>query len=221
MVSSVTGLKVLLVEDLPSNKIWLGNVVKSAFKHYELVEVSSLKAGKAALKSHNFKFALIDLGLPDGSGLSLIEKIAVDFPGTIPIVVSMFNDADTVFSAIKAGAQGYLLKDQPQQALVAKLQGAVKGDPPLSPAIARKMLRYFSTSKPAQEIAISVSLTPREEDVLVLVARGLSRSEIAETLILSKHTVARYIKDLYKKIGVNSRAEAAVLACQIGLIRMG
>lgn len=127
-----------------------------------------------------------------------------------------------MFPAIRAGADGYILKDQPDEIMIEKLRGILKGDPPLSPGIARKILEYFRAAGQYEHEHQhpEIKLTPREEEVLVLVARGFSRKEIAETLRLTIHTIARYIKDLYRKLGVTSRAEAAIMACQMGLIKM-
>lgn len=119
-------------------------------------------------------------------------------------MVTIYDDPDHLFPAIRAGAHGYLLKDQAEALLVSQLKGILTGNPPLSPGIARKILEHFHAPVEAEHELqeAPTKLTPREEEVLVLVARGLSRKEIALTLDLSVHTIARYIKDLYLKLDV-------------------
>ena len=117
-----------------------------------------------------------------------------------------------------AGAQGYLLKEQPREQFVAGLQGILRGEPPLSPAIARRMITHFNSTGLAASGG-DVALTARETEVLRLVAKGLTRGEIADQLALSRHTVVDYIKSLYRKLNVSSSAEAAVEATRRGLVR--
>jgi DNA-binding NarL/FixJ family response regulator len=158
--------------------------------------------------------ALIDLGLPDGSGVELIEFIQHRAPATLCIVASIYHDDGHIFPALRAGAQGYLLKDQPIQSIVAALTGIAAGQPPLSPAIARRMLSFFQPDPALPDPA----LTERETEVLRLIAKGMTQAETARLLGISQHTVAGYVKELYRKLNVSSRAEAALLARDLGLV---
>lgn len=158
--------------------------------------------------------ALIDLGLPDGSGVELIEYIQRHSPATLCIVASIYHDDGHIFPALRAGARGYLLKDQPIAAIVAALTGIAGGQPPLSPAIARRMLSFF---QPGPALP-TPTLTERETDVLRLISKGMTQAETGRLLGISQHTVSGYVKELYRKLNVNSRAEAALLARDMGLV---
>lgn len=159
--------------------------------------------------------ALIDLSLPDGSGITVIEWFNRHSPHTICVVASIFDDDNHIFPALRAGAHGYLLKDQPQTAIVQALNGIVTGQPPLSPAIARKLLRHFHEpyNVPTQEL-----LTEREKEVLSIIAKGMTMVETANILGLKRNTIAGYVKEIYRKLNVSSRAEAAISAQKMGLI---
>lgn len=216
-------INVLIIEDLHETGAWLSSIVLRAFADANVQHVTTQRDARRHLKCHQVGLALIDINLPDGSGIDLISELRICSPNSYAVIVTIFDDPEHLFPAIKAGANGYILKDQSEQNMVKKLRGILCGDPPLSPSIARKMMEYFHTSQPpTMPVARKkpMPLTPREEEVLVLVARGLSRREIADTLGLSIHTIGRYIKDLYRKIEVTTRAEAAILACQIGLIKL-
>ena len=161
--------------------------------------------------------------MPDGSGLELIPCIRRQNSETRIIVMTIFDDHEHIFAAIRAGAMGYLLKDQSEKLLINKLRGVMEGDPPLSPAIARKILEQLqhTETNPNNYIEpLYINLNKREEDILVMISKGMNRTEIAEIMSLSPHTIARYIKDIYQKLDVNSRAEAAIMACRIGLVRI-
>ena len=128
-------------------------------------------------------------------------------------MATVFDDDAHLFPALRAGAQGYLLKDQPPAAIAAALAGIAQGQPPLSPSIARRLLRHF---QPVQE---EPPLRPREVDVLRLTAKGLTLAEVAEALQLSRHTVSGYLKDIYRKLSINNRAEAALEAARLGIVK--
>lgn len=214
---------VMIVEDIDSTSRWMESLLQKAFPDVKSIICQSLKEAKVELGKHTLALALVDLNLPDGSGLNLIPSIRQQNPEIRIIVMTIFDDHEHIFSAIRAGAMGYLLKDQSEKLLINKLRGVMEGDPPLSPLIARKILeqvRRNDTNKGAEFEPIHINLNKREEDILVMIAKGMNRTEIAEIMSLSPHTIARYIKDVYKKLDVNSRAEAAIMACRIGLIRM-
>lgn len=205
----------LILDDVPDSQIWLSQALSSAFPGIQLSAADSLKEARAWLADHPApELALIDLGLPDGSGTGLIAELNRSSPQTLCIVASIFDDNQHIFPALRAGAQGYLLKDQPLAKIVELLKGVAEGRPPLSPAIARKMLGYFQPQpQPERE-----QLTERENDVLRCIAKGLTLPETAKLLNLSPHTVSGYVKDIYRKLNVCSRAEAALTAHSMGLI---
>lgn len=207
----------LVIEDIPATRLWLGEALASAFPGIAVESAGTLAAALALIERQAFAVALVDLDLPDGSGLEAIAALRRRSPATAAVVTTIFDDDAHVFPAMQAGAQGYLLKEQPRERFIAGLQGILRGEPPLSPAIARRMIAHFNAAAPAE--GPEVSLTPRETEVLRLVAKGFTQQEIAGHLGLSRHTVVDHVKSLYRKLNVSSRAEAALAATRRGLVR--
>lgn len=204
-----------ILEDLPESQAWLSEALTRSFPGIAIDTAYTLyEAREKLLAGAMPDIALIDLGLPDGSGVELIEFIQRRSPATLCIVASIYHDDGHIFPALRAGARGYLLKDQPVAAIVAALTGIAAGQPPLSPAIARRMLSYFLPGPSLPDPA----LTERETEVLRLISKGMTQAETARLLGISQHTVAGYVKELYRKLNVNSRAEAALLARDMGLV---
>jgi DNA-binding NarL/FixJ family response regulator len=164
------------------------------------------------------ELAVVDLDLGDGNGVDFIRAFKRRFADRMAIVSTMFDDDAHLFGAIAAGAEGYLLKDESQSGLVHMLTEIRDGKPPLSASIARRLLRHFATKDTSSNSPASPDgLTAREIDVLTLTGKGLSVPKVAELLELSRHTVAGYVKDIYRKLGISSRAEAALEASRRGL----
>jgi DNA-binding NarL/FixJ family response regulator len=208
----------LVVEDIPATRNWLAEALAQAFPGITVQSAATQAAALAAIENQVFDVALVDLDLPDGSGLAAIAGLRRRSPAAVVVVTTIFDDDAHVFPAMQAGAQGYLLKEQPREVFIAGLQGVLRGDPPLSPAIARRMIAHFnSASLPGADP--SVALTARETEVLRLVAKGFTLQEIAGHLGLSRHTVVDHVKSLYRKLNVSSRAEAALEATRRGLVR--
>lgn len=206
-----------ILEDLHESQEWLGEALATSFPGIAVDTAYTLQEARARLseRADGPDIALIDLGLPDGSGVEIIELIQRLFASTLCVVTSIYDDDGHVFPALRAGARGYLLKDQPVATLVDALNGIAAGEPPLSPAIARRMLAYFNPAAAAPQEA---ELTARETDVLRFIAKGLTQTETARLLGISQHTVVGYVKDLYRKLNVSSRAEAALRARDMGLV---
>lgn len=163
---------------------------------------------------------LVDLRLPDGHGIELIREISRAGRAR-SLVISVFGDEQNVLSAIEAGADGYLLKDANDVA--DSILEVMRGGAPISPAIAAHLLRRFrAPMRAATPVGAGArpALAPRELELLECLARGLSYREAAQELSLSPHTVADYVKGIYRKLAVNSRGEAVYEAVQSGLIQM-
>lgn len=205
----------LVLDDLPGARNWLAEAVHAAFPGIEVALAGTLAEAMARLDPPP-ALALVDLGLPDGSGIQLIEALQQRNAGTLCIVATVFDDDAHLFPALRAGAQGYVLKDQDREALAGMLRGIVQGQPPLSPSVARRLLRHF---QPAMNATTDeVPLTPRETEVLRLTAKGLTLGEVASALELSRHTVSGYLKDIYRKLSIGTRAEATLEAARRGLV---
>jgi two-component system, NarL family, nitrate/nitrite response regulator NarL len=246
-------VKVLILEDNPVARSFLRRVVRESFSDANLIsEAGDLETARrhiAATRSASsgaaidpFKLILVDLELPDGNGMELLEELN-GYPAT-KIVTTLYSDDDHLFPALQRGADGYLLKEDRFEVLVEELQKIVRGQPPLSPAIARRLLTHFRTG-PAPEAGSgqpstfggsgypSAShsrpvvlekpldherLTPRETEVLTYLSKGFTIKEIANLMGIKWFTVNDHIKSIYKKLNVSSRAEAAVLASKQGLV---
>ena len=217
----------LVVEDHAAVRRGLAGALERAFEGIEVAQASCVAEAREWLLSLRrdpprqaaFRIALIDLGLPDGSGVELVRQVTDDSPQALPVVATIYDDDLHLFPAIEAGAQGYLLKEQDQETLVRHLRRIDEGLPPLSPSIARRMLAHLrQRSAPLVARAPETALTPRETEVLSCIGRGLRVGETAGVLGLAEQTVAGYVKTLYRKLNISSRAEAALEAARRGLV---
>ena len=160
---------------------------------------------------------LVDLGLPDGDGTALIREVRAQHAQTEIMVITVFGDERTVVAAIEAGAGGYLLKDGTDAEIVQGVLDLLRGFSPISPAIARHLLRRLQAD-PRAPSPHGPRLSSREQEVLELLARGFRTGEIAAALGITAHTVTTYVRQLYRKLEVGSRGEAVFQAVSRGLI---
>ena len=163
---------------------------------------------------------LTDLGLADGSGISIIRETSQRYPETDTMVVTVFGDEEHVLAAIEAGAKGYILKDSIPEAFVGLVKQLRAGGSPISPIIARQLLKRFKPGAAPNNVrqAPEPGLSGRESEVLSLIAKGFSFGEIARLLGVSPHTVTTHVKKIYQKLAVHSRGEAVYEAGKMGLI---
>jgi DNA-binding NarL/FixJ family response regulator len=210
---------ILLLEDLPEIRAWLRKLVLQVFPHAQIAESARIADALALVTAVKFDLALVDLGLPDGSGVDVVTKLRDVQPECQSVVVTIHDDDEHLFPALQAGAFGYILKEQARELITEQLQRISQGEPPLSPSIARRVMAYFANkAKPRVDAnLINVSLTDRESEVLLRVAKGYTLPEIGVQLGLSRHTIADYVKQIYRKLNVSSRAEAALEAQRLGL----
>ena len=215
---------ILLLEDLPEIRVWLRKLVLQVFPMAKIAESSRVQDALDLASAVKFNLALIDLGLPDGSGVDVVAALRESQPDVQSVVVTIHDDDDHLFPALQAGAFGYLLKEQARELIAEQLNRMSQGEPPLSPSIARRVLSHFAaqTRKQARPQNMPhVSLTDRENEVLLRVAKGFTLPEIGVQLNLSRHTIADYVKQIYRKLNVSSRAEAALEAQRLGLFGRG
>jgi DNA-binding NarL/FixJ family response regulator len=209
---------ILLLEDLPEIRSWLKALVMQVFPNAQIVECARVHDALAQVSAQKFELALIDLGLPDGSGVDVVSALRESQPDAQSVIVTIHDDDDHLFPALQAGAYGYILKEQSRELITEQLQRISQGEPPLSPSIARKVIAYFAAqAKPQANALPHVQLTERESEVLLRVAKGFTLPEIGVQLGLSRHTIADYVKQIYRKLNVSSRAEAALEAQRLGL----
>lgn len=210
-------LSVLILEDQPVVREMLASVVREVYPDARVTDVQLCTEALAAIDRQRFQLALIDLGLPDGSGIDVIRHLRGVNEHAEIIVATIFDDDTHLFDAMQSGATGYLLKEHSREELVAGMRELRAGRPPISPSVVRRLVAHFHERLPPTES----TLTAREQEVLKLIAKGLNRADVAQLLGLSKHTVSDYIKIIYRKLDVSSRAEATLEAERLGLVRLG
>jgi DNA-binding NarL/FixJ family response regulator len=213
---------ILLLEDLPEIRLWMKALVAQVFPQAQIHEAARIHDALELVKAVRFDLALVDLGLPDGSGVDVVAALREAQSECQSVVVTIHDDDDHLFPALQAGAFGYLLKEQARELIAEQLKRMSQGEPPLSPSIARRVISHFAAQTQPQERPQNlphVSLTERENEVLLRVAKGFTLPEIGVQLSLSRHTIADYVKQIYRKLNVSSRAEAALEAQRLGLYR--
>jgi DNA-binding NarL/FixJ family response regulator len=207
-----------VVEDLKAPAEWLARVLGTAFPDITVHRAASLAEARKLASRHPPDIALIDLGLPDGSGTELIRQFAAPPWRCQCVVTTIYTDDQHLFPALRAGACGYLLKDQPEDKVVQALRGIVGGEPPLSPVIAQRLLRVFGAQNEATGGDPEARLSNRERETLILIAKGYRLPEVATQLGVSRNTAAGFIKGIYRKLNISSRAEATLEAARMGLV---
>jgi len=203
--------RVLIVEDNPKALASLASAVSCAEDMTLVAAVPTLSEGMALLRGADL--VLVDLHLGEESGLDLIAA-ARGVEGVSTLVVTMFGDERTTVAAIEAGADGYVLKGDPNIDLIQSVRNVLAGEAPISPAIARHLLRRMQKSAAPSDD----NLTTRERQVLEALAAGASYKEVAREFDLSPHTVNFHVRSLYKKLSARSRGEAVRKALEQGVI---
>jgi len=215
---------VLIVEDEPEFLRRFSDAVTGDPELHLLAAVSTGRAGLAMLDAQPPDVMLVDLGLPDMSGVTLIQHAARHHPTCDVLVVTMFGDDEHVLPSIEAGATGYLLKDVVGVRIAAAIHELRAGGSPISPSIARRVLARFRIAPrppPQDEAAAKAESSPlsaRETEILRLVAKGFGFDTVGELLGISPHTVVTHVKKIYRKLAVHSRGEAVYEAGQMGLL---
>jgi DNA-binding NarL/FixJ family response regulator len=160
---------------------------------------------------------LMDLKMPVLNGVEATRQIRTKHPDVKVLVLTTYDDDEWVFDAVKAGASGYLLKDTPRDELVKAIKGTVTGKTYVDPSVAGKVLEQVSSHQTQPATLITSKLTEREIEVLRLIAKGLSNTDISDRLFLSEGTVRNHVSAILAKLGVSDRTQAAVIAIQHGL----
>lgn len=164
---------------------------------------------------------LMDLHMPDGNGIEATHAILASSPHVSILVLTMFEDDDSVFAALQAGARGYLLKGALKAEILRAIRGVSQGEAIFGPAIAKRLMSYFATLKPSAPLPSPPAqafpeLTEREQEILALIAQHLTNSEIAERLVLSPKTVRNHVSNIFSKLQVATRAQAIIRAREAG-----
>ncbi len=210
---------VLIVEDDEATRARLAAAVSAEPELQVVGDAEDLREGKRLLSREVPDVLLVDLGLPDGSGLELIRDAGSISPRIQSMVITVLGDEESVLGAIEGGARGYLLKDTPPLEIGKAVLQLVAGGSPISPSIARHLLRRFHAPMAASNQP-APRLTEREQEVLNLVVKGFSYPEIARLLGIAVSTVTTHVRRTYRKLEVRSRGEAVYEALAQGLIQV-
>ena len=226
---------ILIVDDDPLMRARLARVCAEVAPQAACTMAESLWQARAQLAAGAFDLVLLDIGLPDGSGLDLLPWLQAHAPASDAVVISSLGDDASILTAIRSGAVGYLLKNGSDLELSLSLGSMQRGGAPIDPVIARRILGLMATGAdapnadraPAKVTVVNIdagttgdkpALSERELDVLQLVAQGQTNREIAKALGLSVHTIECHAKNIYRKLAVHSRAGAVYTARIHGIL---
>jgi len=216
-------MEVLILEDHVDAQRWLSAAARMAFgDETEVTVADTIEQVCSILNERLFDLFIVDLHLPDGSGNEALIHAKSLYPKMPAVIATIYSDDGHLFPALSAGASGYLLKDDKKEDIAAMLSGILKGIPPLSAEIAQRLVTHFNQQHQSGGTEDDVpKLTNRELESLRYIVKGFSIKECADLMQISPHTVSGYIKDIYKKLHVSSRAEVASEAVRLGLIKQG
>lgn len=210
---------VVIVEDEPNALLRLQTLLRQIPEVRVIAGYKTFAEGAAAIQRLQPEVLITDLGLPDGDGIDLIRMVQAIGTNALAMAVTVFGDESHVIEAIKAGARGYLLKDGESQIILSGVREMLNGGAPISPAIARYLLqRVRNPLHPGDSDFSDNILTKTEKTILQLVSKGYTAREIGGLNNVSHHTVTTHVKNIYRKLSINSRAEAVVEAIKLGLV---
>lgn len=218
-------LSIIVIEDEPEFRRRFEGIIQDEPSMRLAGSAANKRDAAALIEREQFDVMLIDLGLPDGSGIDLIRQVAARRPDVDIMVVTVFGDEQHVVSSIEAGATGYILKDSTPADVISCIRLLRAGGSPVSPVVARSVLRAIRNRMAPQLTRTTTPSEPnplsaRETEILQLLAKGMSFNEIGDILSISPHTVTAHIKKIYRKLQVHSRGEAVYEAGQMGLLRV-
>jgi DNA-binding NarL/FixJ family response regulator len=210
-------LTVLIADDHPLFRKGIRALIEAM---PDVALVGEAQSGPEAVEmalDHQPDIVLMDLHMPGGSGLSATRELNKRSPNIRILVVTLYEDNDSIFTALRAGAHGYILKYANEEEMMRAIRAVGEGEAIFSPAIATRLIDYFATARRQVPKEIFPELTDREREILVLIARGESNVAIAEQLVISLKTVRNYVSNIYNKLQVADRVQAAIRARDAGL----
>jgi DNA-binding NarL/FixJ family response regulator len=214
----VNTLRILVAEDHPLFRKGVISLLSSVPDFEVVGEATSGEEAVACAAQLQPDVVLMDLQMPGGNGIEATREIVHESPSIRVLVVTLFEDADSVFMALRAGARGYVLKDADEEELVRAIRAVGRGEAIFSPAVAERVLAYFAGSPIAAAPPLAFpTLTDREREILGLIARGHPNPSIARELSLSTKTVGNYVSNIFTKLQVADRAQAMIRAREAGL----
>lgn len=209
--------KVLLLEDHLEAQSWLSEALIMAYGAETTIEIASTIAdAKTKLNITMFDLFLVDLNLPDGNGHDALAFAKQIQPDLNCVVTTIYSDDSHLFPALRSGSSGYILKDESKENIATMLSNIERNIPAISSEVALRILSHFH--EPTLHTEHS-KLTEREQETLTLIAKGLSVKDCASMMDISHHTVSGYVKEIYRKLGISSRAELTSEAMRMGLLK--
>jgi len=215
-------ITVVIVDDHPVVRAGMRMVLDGAADVTVLAEGASGADALRLVTQHRPDVLVLDVNLPDLNGVEVARRLRDRGTTTAILILTIYDDSQTVFGLLESGATGYVLKDEALETLVSAVRAAARGESWLSPAVARQVVRRAVGEAPSlrEQVRASIPLTPREVEVLRLLAQGLDNAAIAEALVVTKRTVQNHVSNIYGKLEVTSRTEAALYAIRHGLVRI-
>jgi DNA-binding NarL/FixJ family response regulator len=210
-------IRVLIADDHPLIRNGLRTILAPVSDIEVIGEASTGQEAMAKAAALRPDVIVMDIHLPDVSGIEATRRILQPGLHTAIVMLTMFEDDDVIFAAMRAGAIGYILKSADEQQIVRAIHAAANGEALFSPAVARRLLRFFSAARAEEAEVAFPELTEREREILNLIAQGCSNPEIAERLVLSIKTVQNHVSIIFDKLQVADRAQAIVRAREAGL----
>ncbi|MFN8466852.1 MAG: response regulator transcription factor [Caldilineaceae bacterium] len=210
-------VRVLIADDHPLFRDGMRALLGS-LPNYEVAGEAANGADAVVLaRERQPDIVLMDLQMPQVNGIEATRQIVQASPHIGIVVITMFEDDDSVFAALRAGARGYVLKGADQAEIVRVLEAVARGEALFGPPIAARLMNYFAVPRPQAQAGLFPELTEREREVLQLIARGRSNADIAAELVLSLKTVRNHVSNIFSKLHVADRAEAIVRAREAGM----
>jgi DNA-binding NarL/FixJ family response regulator len=210
-------IRVLIVDDHPLFRDGMHGLLDSVSETEVVGEAASGEEAITLSESLQPDVILMDIKMPGMNGLQAMREILNTSPHIRILIVSMLEDDDSVFAAMRAGARGYVPKGANQAEMLRAIRAVANGEAIFGPGIAQRLLGFFSTSRPSVAPRIFPELTDRETEVLKLIAHGRTNDEIAEQLVLSLKTVRNHVSNIFSKLQVADRAQAIIRARDAGL----
>lgn len=210
-------IRVLIADDHPVYRDGIRASLHAAEDIEIIGEASTGDEAIALAGSLQPDVILMDIKMPGTNGIEATRRALHVSPHIAVLMLTMFEDGDSVFAAMRAGARGYLMKDADQNEILRAIRAVSSGDAIFSPTIAQRMIRFFSSSKGEEASDIFPDLTEREREILEYIAKGYNNIRIAETLVLSPKTVRNHVSNIFSKLQVTDRAQAIIRAREAGL----
>jgi DNA-binding NarL/FixJ family response regulator len=210
-------IRILIADDHPRFREGLQLMLRREPDLEVIGEASSGEQAVAMAEAGQPDIILMDLHMPGLHGVDATRRIMETSPHIRVLVITMYEDDDTVFAALRAGARGYLLKGADKAEVLRAIRGVASGEAIFGPAIAHRLMQYFATQRPSLPQRAFPELTEREHEVLTLIAKGWSNGEIAARLVVSLKTVRNHVSNIFSKLEVADRTAAILRARKAGL----